>query len=80
MRGFDKTRSEENLIGAVFNLLRILNISYSKKYVAEYLKTHPDYPSMFAFSSILTEFKIENGSFKIDDKQLMSYPSHLLSF
>jgi len=51
--------------GAVLNdLVRKLNVKVNKRTINKCLVDHPEYPSLLAVSNCLTEWKINNQSFK----------------
>lgn len=63
-----------NILGASCNLLSLLSIKYSQKYVNQFLETHKDYPTLSSISSLLDDFNIGNVPVKIPGIKLSEAP------
>ncbi|MEM9866513.1 MAG: vitamin K epoxide reductase family protein [Bacteroidota bacterium] len=60
-------------------LLRSLELKHTKRFVADSLFSHADYPSLLSVSDTLTKFQIENIAVKVDRKKLYELPLPLIA-
>jgi len=64
---------------AVFSYAQSQNISINKQEFTFQVETHPDYPSILAYSDALSFFNIENIVFKAEQNQLDILPDTFLT-
>ena len=66
--------NRKNADATVFKFLRYSGISIDPDSVIAELDKHPDYPSLFAISDVLTNFDIENSAFRMEAEELSTLP------
>lgn len=66
-------------LDAVFSYAQSQNISIDKQEFTFQVETHPDYPSLLAYSDALNFFNIENVVFKTEIEKLDILPEKFLS-
>ena len=60
---------EDNAAFILSKYLRMLKAKVTSATLREALENHPDYPSVWAMSDVLNDFKVENGAFQLDQNQ-----------
>lgn len=60
-------------------LLRSLELKHTKRFVADSLLSHADYPSLLSVSDTLTKLQIENIAVKVDRNKLHELPLPLIA-
>lgn len=63
----------------IYKWLTLMDISVDRGYLEYRLYSHPDFPSAFAITSLLTELGIENAAVRIDINELMSITDPFLA-
>lgn len=71
-------KSYPNSVRVLISFLKLLHIPVSKYTAQKALMSHPDYPSMLAFTDALSTWNISNGAFKLNklnvDFEHLKYP------
>jgi hypothetical protein len=63
-------RKEENVTSVVYRILRSAGIKVTFGSIVEYLKTHPNYPSLKSICDFFNEMNILNYALRIDESEL----------
>jgi uncharacterized membrane protein len=71
---------EDNAIYSLYALIKAVKAKVTKQTLKETLLNQPEYPSLFALSSALETWKIENASLRIPAEQLAEVPTPFLAF
>jgi uncharacterized membrane protein len=61
---------EDNTVAVLQKAIRFLKIRVTKSSVKEFLKSHPDYPTLKSVCDVLNEFNIENYPLKYNPEEL----------
>jgi len=64
----------DNCVQTTKQLLKVLNIAHTSKYIENNILSHPDHPSLLSISETLTKYNIETLAVKIDSKKLNEMP------
>lgn len=64
---------------ALYSYINSLSINIDKEEFKYQVETHPDYPSLLAFSDALTFFNIPNLAFKLPFEEMESLPNSFLA-
>lgn len=67
---FNTYSNEENFTSIVYRTLRYNRIKVTFSYVVEYLKSHPDYPSLKSICDFLNEIEVLNYAVRINASEL----------
>jgi len=71
---------EDNAVYSLYAFVKALKVKVSKHSLKESLLNQPEYPSLFALSQALDEWKIENAAVKVPKDALVEVPTPFLAF
>ena len=73
---FRSENKEDNVTSVVFRALKNHKINVTFTYVAEYLMTHPNYPSFKSICDLFEEIKVQNYALRYNESDLndLNYP------
>ena len=66
------TKHSDNVVSVVYRLLSFYNVKTTLGSVIEYLKPHPDYPSLKSVCDYLEYINVPNYPLRIDEKDLFN--------
>lgn len=64
----------DNCVATVVNILGLLKIPNTKKYIEDCILSHPDYPSLLTVFDTLQKFKIETLAVNISPEKIQEIP------
>lgn len=64
----------DNCVASVMKILDLLKIPNTKKYIEDYVLSHPNYPSLLTVSDTLQKFKIETLAINISFEKIQEIP------
>lgn len=71
---------KNNITHTFTAFLKALGAKVTTTSATDYIETHPDYPSMAAYSDALEHWQIENAAFRISAEQLPEMPTPFITF
>lgn len=69
----------EHPVKVAIALLDKLNVTFTRVAVHEELQKHPDYPSLFSISALLTQRNIANAALEVDPENLYQLPTPFIA-
>ena len=66
------TKSTDNVVSVVYRLLAFYNVKTTLNSVNEYLKPHPDYPSLKSVCDYFEDINVANYPLRIDEDDLFN--------
>lgn len=71
---------KDNFVTTFTRFLKVANIRVTETTAKKYIETHPDYPSMLAYSDALDTWNVENAAIRIAAEQLTEMPTPFITF
>jgi len=71
---------KNKLAETIYNWLLLMDVKSNIPYLEHRLLSHPDYPSAFSITSLLTELGIENSAVEMQEDQLQEITEPFLAF
>ncbi|MBT1705423.1 vitamin K epoxide reductase family protein [Chryseosolibacter indicus] len=69
----------EHAVKVTIALLDKLNVNFTRLSVDEELQKHPDYPSLFSISALLTKRKVDNVALEVEPGKLQELPTPFIA-
>lgn len=69
----------DNCVNTVSNLLRILKVKHTLRYVTDSVLSHSDHSSLLSISDTLEKYKIDSLAIRIDAKKLVEMPTPFIA-
>lgn len=66
------SKNDDNVVAVVFRMITYYGVKITRKSVTEYLKPHPDYPSLKSVCNLFENFNVRNYPLRIDENELFS--------
>lgn len=70
---FSPIQTEDNTVSAVFSLLRHYKVKVTLTFIREYLKSHPDYPSLKSVCDLFDYLSIEYYPVRAEKEDLLTF-------
>lgn len=69
---FFTSKNDDNVVAVVYRMLSYYGVKITRESVTEYLKPHPDYPSLKSVCDLFEDINVRNYPLRIDENDLFS--------